>query len=111
MSADADEAARWGVPKQVIVRGENGAELMTLEEFRDWLADWNLNVDDFAFLTGYNIRTVIGWGKVRNGRLQQVPKVVCRLLDAWALNEGPPKPEELAVAGHLALVITPGRRP
>ena len=112
MSADDTEAlARmWGVAApQTVVEGRSDGVLMTAEEFREWLVQWGLNIDDFAFLTGYNKRTIGGWGTVRGGRLQPVPKVVCRLLDAWTLNEGPPRPEELVDAGQVALVITHGR--
>jgi hypothetical protein len=100
-------AQAWGVdPEKEVVEGRRDGELMSIAEFREWLAGWRLSVPDFAYLTGYHVRTVIGWGCVRDGRPQPVPKVVCRLMDAWALNGGPPNPEELLDAGQTALVIT-----
>lgn len=70
-----------------------------------------MTIEDFARLTGYNRRTVTGWGRNRDTgtisgqRVQSFPLVVCRLLDAWALTGGPPRRGQLTPAGSLGLLV------
>lgn len=67
-------------------------ELLTPDEFRAILDRWELTIDEFSYLTGYDRKTVTGWGKVRGARgLQRFPRWVPLLLDAWDIAGGPPQ--------------------
>jgi hypothetical protein len=42
-----------------------------------------LTVERFGALTGYHPITIYNWHKPRNGRVQEVPSAIQRLLEAW----------------------------
>lgn len=91
---------------QTLVHGKTSDDIMTGDEMREWLLDYGLTIDDFACITGYDRKTITGWGKPKHGRVQHVPKVIVLLLDAWTLLDGPPAPPDPFDAGQATLVIT-----
>lgn len=62
---------------------------MTGDEFDSTLASFNLDRPTFAAITGQHPSTVYGWGGMRNiggtRRLQDVPRWVPVLFDAWRM--------------------------
>jgi hypothetical protein len=83
---------------------------VTKEEFRQWLEHFNLTQDEFAWLTGYDRRTVSQWGSERTGRARQsFPRWVPLLFDAWELCGGPPQRHPWDDPSEFEVRITPGR--
>jgi hypothetical protein len=81
---------------------------MTPDEFRDYLDHFELTLDDFAWLVGYDRKTVTSWGKPRNRRgIQMFPRWVPLLFDAWDLCGGPPRQHPWDDITQCELRITP----
>lgn len=84
---------------------------MTPEEFRWWLDHFALTIEEYAWLTGYDRKTITLWGKRRGGRVQGFPRWVPLLFDAWELAGGPPRGHPWDDPDKFEVRIAPRDRP